>query len=152
MAQRLADPDGVELPLVAREEIAHLLGVELEELDLALPESEEPVGIFLRVGDLLVGLGLGQTLGYLDLLGGDGDAGHGAAELGGEVARGAAYAAADVEDPAALADARGVEEQADECDLGVFLGEGRLGLFCCPVAVMDVLAPFCVRLGVGKGG
>lgn len=61
--------------------------------------------------------------------------------MGGEVARGAADAAADVEHVAAGGDARDVEEQADQVDLRGFLGVGGFGGVGGPVAVVDVFAP-----------
>jgi hypothetical protein len=146
VAQRLADPDSVERALVAGEEVAHLLGIELDELDLALAQLEETVRVLVSIGVLLAGLCLGQTLGDLDLLGGDGDAGDGAAELRGEVPGGAADTAPDIENAATFRDAGDVEKETDKRDLCFLLGEGLLGFFCRPVAVVDVFAPAGVRL------
>ena len=144
VTERLADPHGVELSRIARKEVAHPLGVQLDEPDLAPAQGPEPAGISshgILLAALLLNLCLGKAVCDMDLLAGDGDARHGAPPLGGEVARSAADAASDVEDVAVFGEARGLEEKADQVDLGGFLGVGGFGLVGGPVAVVDVFAP-----------
>lgn len=142
VTERLTNPNRIKRPLLARKELPHPLGIQLDKPNLALAQGPEPVGVrrHIRPG-LLLGLGLGQPRGDLHLLARDGDARHSASQVGGEVARGAADAAADVEHVAAGGDARDVEEQADQVDLRGFLGVGGFGGVGGPVAVVDVFAP-----------
>ena len=150
MAQRLADPDRIELGLLLREELAHPLGVELDELDPPLTDGQEALRVRLGVrwavwiGRRVLGGGcLGQARSDLDLLPRDGDAGHGAPQLGRQVPRGAADAAADIQHMAASGDLGHAEEELDQVDLGDFLAVVGLGLLGGPVAMVDVLSPGC---------
>lgn len=105
MAQRLADPDGIEGTRVRSEKLAHLLGVQLNEADFTLSKGNIPlrvlIALFFLAGRvfslvLLLFLGslvFGQSLGHLDLLGRDGDARHGTSQLRGQEPRGASDAA-----------------------------------------------------------
>lgn len=45
MAQRLADPHGVERSALSSEKITHLFGVELDEADPAAAERDEAIGV-----------------------------------------------------------------------------------------------------------
>jgi hypothetical protein len=141
MAQRLTNPHGIEAALLALEVVGHLLGVQLYEAGLSGAERNEAIGVLTSV---CPGLGEGEPVGDLDLLGGDGDAGDSAAVLGGEVPRGAADAAADVEDAAVGGQGGDVEEQLDEIELGGLLGV--LGVWGGPVAMMYVLSPGVVSV------
>lgn len=85
------------------------------------------------MGSLLVG----QTFRDLDLSSADGDARDFTAVVARQMSRGAADAAADVENRRVGRQLRHVEQEVDQLDLGGFFGLVA-GL---EVAVVDVLAP-----------
>ena len=101
MAHGLGYPDAVDIAMV-REEVAHCLGVQLQEMRRAVAEfyghSSSCDGFAGRAGcGCLCEIG-----GHLDLFAADGDAGDMAAVVEGEMARCTPDAAADVEDPTTL--------------------------------------------------
>lgn len=127
--------------------VAHLLGVQLEELDAALAEFVEALGVGLRLGrsSCCAGFGgdgrFGQTCGDLDLRRGDGDAHDCTPERGGEMAGCAADAAANIEDAGAFFELGDLEEEGDEVHLGLLFGLCGFGLVGWPVTVVDVFSP-----------
>jgi hypothetical protein len=165
-----------------RKELAHLLSIELDEAHsaAAVADGDEAVTVCLN---LIMPLrattrsrcsvvrtrvrgrcSLAQPRRDLHLLAGDGNSRDGRAEGARQEARGAAYAAAYVEDAEGFAvpsglgggggggagviwdgQARDAEKKADEVELGGFLGFGCFGGVGGPVAVVDVLAPFWVE-------
>jgi hypothetical protein len=69
VAESLADPDGIESLCLACEEVSHLLGVKLDELNLALADAEKSISVFISRASRLARLCLGKPLCYLNLLG-----------------------------------------------------------------------------------
>ncbi len=115
----------------------HFLGIEFSILDTAASRADG--GEFVGIG---IGMGIGrprvvasrsgstrrlivcETFCDLDLSATDGDAGHGTAVVAGQMACGAADAAADVEDGAVGAERGDFEKQVDQVGLAGFFGVG----------------------------
>lgn len=137
MAHGLGYPDAVETAAV-REEVAHGLGVQLQETRGAVAEfyrcSSCCDGFAGRAG---CGCCFREISGHLDLFAADGDAGDMAAVVEGEMARCTPDPASDVEDCPTLFQLRALQQQRDELDLSALFGVAGGE----EVAVVDVLAP-----------